>query len=62
MVEVKRKPRETTSSLIRRFSSKIRMSGVLRERKKRAYYKPPSSKREKKEKVLKKISKINRYS
>lgn len=57
MVEVRKKPKETTVSLIRRFSSKVRMSGVLVEAKKRQYKKSPLKKRAKKEKALRRIEK-----
>jgi len=56
MVEVRKKQKETTFSLVRRFSSKLRMSGILQEVKKRQYYQPPLNEREKREKVLKRIN------
>lgn len=60
MVEVRKKPRETTFSLIRRFSLKVRMGGILQEAKKRQFYHPPLSEKEKKEKALKKIKRANK--
>ena len=57
MVEVRRKPRETVHSLVRKFSSRIRLSGILKEAKKRQYCQAPLGKRERKEKVLKKLKK-----
>ncbi|HOK35448.1 MAG TPA: 30S ribosomal protein S21 [Candidatus Pacearchaeota archaeon] len=56
MVEVRKKQKETTFSLVRRFSSKLRMSGILQEVKKRQYYQPPLNEREKREKALKRIN------
>lgn len=57
MVEVRKKPRETTPALIRRFSTKVRMSGLLIEAKKRRFHVPPLSEKEKKEKVIRKALK-----
>ena len=58
MIEVRKKPKETTQALIRRFSSIVRMSGILEEAKKRQYYQPPLNERAKKEKALKKLKKL----
>ena len=55
MVEVRRKPRETVYVLVRKFSSRMRMSGILREAKKRQYCQAALGKKEAKEKALKKI-------
>jgi len=57
MVEVRRKPRENTSALLRRFSSKMRLSGVLREARKRQFSSSPMNDREKKSKALRRIEK-----
>jgi ribosomal protein S21 len=57
MVEVRKRPKETTFALVRRFSSRMKLSGVLQEAKKRQYYQPPLNKREKKLKALKRIKK-----
>ncbi len=62
MVEVRKKPKENSVSLIRRFSSKVRMSGVLIEAKKRQYYQPPLTEREKREKVIRKLKKAEQVS
>ena len=58
MVEVIKKPKENTSSLVRRFSTKLRMSGVLLEARKRQFNKRSRNKRARKEKALRKIQKI----
>jgi len=57
MVEVRKRPKETTFALVRRFSSKMRSSGVLQEVKKRQYYQRPLNEREEKLKALKRIKK-----
>jgi ribosomal protein S21 len=62
MVEVRKKPKETSVSLIRRFSSKVRMSGVLVEAKKRQYHQAPLKKRAKKEKAIRRLKKAGKIS
>jgi len=57
MVEVRKKPRENALSLVRRFSLKVRMSGVLVEARKRQYHKSPLTKRDRKEKTLRRLKK-----
>ena len=57
MVEVRKKPREAVYSLVRKFSSRIRLSGILKEAKKRQYCQVPLGKKERKEKALKKLRK-----
>lgn len=57
MVEVRRKPKESVLSLVRRFSSKVRMSGILLEAKKRMFYQKPPNEREKREKALRRLQK-----
>lgn len=61
MVEVRKRPKETSISLIRRFSSKVRMSGVLIEAKKRQYHKTPFKKRAQREKALRRIEKEREF-
>ena len=58
MVEARKKPKETTPSLVRRFSLKLRRSGVLLEARKRQFNKRSRNKRARKEKALRKIQKI----
>lgn len=60
MVEVRKKPKETSPSLARRFSSKLRMSGVLLEARKRQFNKPSRNKTARKEKALRRISKASK--
>ena len=60
MVEVRKKPREAVHSLVRKFSSRIRLSGILKEAKKRQYCQVPLGKKERKEKALKKLKRANK--
>ena len=62
MVEVRRKPRETTPALIRRFSLKVRVSGILKEAKKRRFHTSPLNKEKRKKKALRKIEKKKEIS
>lgn len=57
MVEARRKPKETTPSFIRRFSRKVRMSGLLNEARKRRFHKASLNKKKRKEKALRRIQK-----
>ena len=57
MVEIRRKPRETITAFVRRFSSKLRMSGVLREARKRRFHISSLNKSKRKEKALRKVKK-----
>jgi ribosomal protein S21 len=59
MVEVRKKPKENTPSLARRFSTKLRRSGVLLEARKRQFSKRSRNKRARKEKALRRIEKIS---
>lgn len=52
VVEVKRKPGESTESLLRRFTRRIRQSQLLIQVKEGKYHKSPESKRLKKERAL----------
>lgn len=63
MVEVKRKPGESTESLVRRFTRRIRQSQVLIQIKETKFHRPPESKRLKKENALrrKKIREKKEY-
>lgn len=44
-IEVKKKERETTGALLRRFSQRVKQSGVLLQAKNIRFYKPKKSKR-----------------
>ncbi|MCD6283809.1 30S ribosomal protein S21 [bacterium] len=54
-VEVKRKPKETISALVRRFSRAVQKSGILIEAKKRRFYVKKPTKRERRESALRRI-------
>lgn len=51
-LEIKRKPRESTQGLIRRFSRRVRQSGVLIQARKIRFRKKPKSKQAKKRAAL----------
>ncbi|MCD6283761.1 30S ribosomal protein S21 [bacterium] len=54
-IEVKRKPKETVSALVRRFSRAVQKSGILNEAKKRRFYIKKKTRREKRESALRRI-------
>lgn len=51
-VEVKRRERETTGSLLRRFTRRVQQSGVLMTARKRRFYQKPKTRRQKKNSAL----------
>ena len=55
MIEVKKKDRESSESLIRRFSRKVQQSGVLAQARKSRFRKDEKSKREMREGAMYKI-------
>jgi ribosomal protein S21 len=55
MIEVKKKDRETSESLIRRFSRRIQQSGVLIQVRRSRFRKDEKSKTKKREEALYKI-------
>jgi hypothetical protein len=55
MIEVKKKDRESSESLIRRFSRKVQQSGVLVQARKARFRKDEKSKREMREGAMYKI-------
>ncbi len=46
-VEVRKKEKETTASLLRRFSRRVQQSGVLLRARRTRFYEAPKSKRQK---------------
>ncbi len=53
MIQVTKKdPKETTESLIRRFSRKVQQSGVVAEVKQNQYFEKPMSKRDRRAKAI----------
>ena len=55
MIKVKRKDRETSENLIRRFSRRVQQSGVLMRARKSRFQAEEKSKREKRNEALYKI-------
>ena len=55
MIEVRKKEKETSESLIRRFSRRVQQSGVLVHARKSRFLKDEKSKREKRNEALYKI-------
>lgn len=51
-LEVRREPRETSQSLVHRFSKRIRRSGILRRTRKNRFRKRPESRQTKKAAAL----------
>jgi ribosomal protein S21 len=66
MIEVKKKDRETSESLIRRFSRRVHQSGVLLNARKGRFYAKPKSRRQVREsaqyraKVRKEVDKLKK--
>jgi len=60
-VEVEKNSNENTASLLRRFTRRIRGSGVLNRVKSTRYYKRPASKAVKKKTALKRILKQEKH-
>ena len=52
MVKVIRRDKENINSLLRRFSQKVKESGLLRAAHKKQFYSPPKNKRAQKESAL----------
>lgn len=52
MIEVKKKKRESTGSLMRRFNKRVRQSGVLWSARKGRYFEKPKNKTQQKESAL----------
>lgn len=52
MVQVKRREKESTNSLIRRFARRVQQSGLLKQARKNRFRQTPKSKRQTKEAAL----------
>lgn len=61
MVDIRKKPRENISSMIRKFSLKMKMSGVLKEARGRQFFNSKLNGIEKKRKAIKRISKAAEF-
>jgi len=68
-LKVKRQPRESSQGLLRRFTLKLKKSGILLEAKKKKYYQRPKGKnlrkksalrRERKRKEIEKLKKMGK--
>lgn len=62
MVYAIRKPKETTASLLRRFTKNIQQSGLLLEARKGRFYKGKPSKRARKDSALRRIELKKEYA
>ncbi len=60
-LEVKKQERENTQSLIRRFSKAIKRSGILKEARKRRFFRRPLSEKARKEAALRRIRAKEKY-
>lgn len=55
MVYIKKKERETTASMLRRFTRRVQQSGILIRARKNRFYAPKPSKRSRRLRALKRI-------
>lgn len=60
-LQVQKQGRESSQNLIRRFSRKIRRSGILREARKNRFQQRPQSKQLKKRSALRRVDKKKEY-
>ena len=61
MLEVRRKPSESSSSLLHRFSKIVKQSGILRESKKRRYRNRPIGKTKRKISAIRRAARKGEY-
>ncbi|MDA1335066.1 MAG: 30S ribosomal protein S21 [bacterium] len=61
MVEVRKKEKETTGSLMRRFSRKVQQSKILIEARAKTFQTRPKSKTKKKKDAIRRIIKRKEY-
>ncbi|MBI3627728.1 MAG: 30S ribosomal protein S21 [Candidatus Sungbacteria bacterium] len=57
MVEVRRKEKETFGALLRRFTRRVQMSGVLKDARKTRFYAKPPTKIKKRDSALRRLQK-----
>ena len=55
MVEVRRKEKETFGALLRRFTRRVQMSGVLKEARRTRFYAKPATRIKKRESALRRL-------
>ncbi len=60
-LKVEKQPKETSQSLIHRFSQKIKRSGILLEARKKMFYKKGKSKQLKRRSALRRIQKKEEF-
>lgn len=58
MVEVRRKENETTGAMLRRFTRKVQLSGVLIGARKKKFYQAKPTRRTVRERALRRIVKV----
>ncbi|MBI4132069.1 MAG: 30S ribosomal protein S21 [Candidatus Sungbacteria bacterium] len=56
MVYVKRKERESTAAMLRRFSRRVQASGILLRARKTRFYEPKLTKRASRERALRRLA------
>ncbi len=61
MLEIKRRPGESVSTFLHRFSKRVRESGILREAKKRRYQERPISKSKRKASAIHRAKKLKEF-
>jgi len=61
MVDVRKQPRENIGSMLRRFSERIKKSGILNEAKESQWYKKPKSRRERRQTAMMRLIKQAEY-
>ena len=60
-LKVERQPKESSQNLIRRFTQKVRLSGILLEVRKRQFWQRPKSRQLKKRSALRREEKKREY-
>lgn len=61
MVYVKRKERESTAAMLRRFSRRVQASGVLMRARKSRFYQPKFTKRALRERALRRAAAVKEH-
>ena len=61
MAEVKKEPKESIGSVLRRFSERVKKSGILEEAKESRWYKKPKTKRERRQTAIVKAKRHEAY-
>jgi len=61
-IEIRKQDRENNQSLVRRFSKRLKQSGVLLNKRKTAFYKREKSAQMKKKAILRRLEKREEYA